>query len=329
MSDTGNHTRRVARRWPLWLIATSAAVSIWAGWVGLGGMCGFGLVHPLPGIADSVSLNTAITLPVGMEAYAAYALGAWLSPRALRPVARTFARRSALGSLGLGLLGQAVYHLLTAFGSSKAPWPVVLFVAALPVLVLGAGATLHHLLATGEDTQDEAPDTERVDTGRASTPVVPPVEVGQALDWATSGPDGPAAITAGPGPGVAASAPAPVSRVRVTATRSRTARTAGKPVRRRLFADYLDAARAALAGEPGVDPSPAWCRRVSGCSQRLSTDLAKALRAELHTTGTDVGTDVGMAAGVDAGTALGTEPGARRHETVRPGTHERQREVAA
>jgi hypothetical protein len=274
MSDTGRHTRRPVRRWPLWLIATSAAVSIWTGWVGLGGMCGFGLVHPLPGIADSVYLNTAITLPIGMEAYAAYALGAWLSPRALRPVARTFARRSALGSLGLGLLGQAVYHLLTAFGATKAPWPVVLFVAALPVLVLGAGATLHHLLATGEDPGDEAPDTERVDTGRASTPVVPPVEVGQA-------PVAPAAITPGPGPGSEVEVPAPVrapARVRTAGT----AWKAGKPVRRRLFADYLTEARAALAAHPGgTDPTPSWCQRATGCSAGTSVNLARALRREL------------------------------------------------
>jgi hypothetical protein len=33
------------RRWPLFLIAAPAAVSIWSGWVGLGSLCGFGLVH--------------------------------------------------------------------------------------------------------------------------------------------------------------------------------------------------------------------------------------------------------------------------------------------
>jgi len=43
-------------------------------------MCGFGVIHPLPGIWDALRLNTAITLPVGVEAYGAYALGAWLTP---------------------------------------------------------------------------------------------------------------------------------------------------------------------------------------------------------------------------------------------------------
>ena len=61
-------------RWPLYLIASPAAVAVWSGWVGLGTLCGFGIVHPLPGIADGFHLNTAVTLPVGVEAYGAYAL---------------------------------------------------------------------------------------------------------------------------------------------------------------------------------------------------------------------------------------------------------------
>jgi hypothetical protein len=133
------------RRWPLLLIAAPAAVSIWSGWVGLGEMCGFGIVHPLPGIADGFRLNTAITLPVGVEAYGAYALGAWLSLAPGHP-ARTFARRSAIGSLVLGMLGQVVYHLLAAAHAHRAPWPVVVLVSCLPVVTLGFGAALTHLL---------------------------------------------------------------------------------------------------------------------------------------------------------------------------------------
>ena len=37
---------------------------------------GFGLVSPLPGIWPSLHLDTTITLPVGVEVYAAYALRA-------------------------------------------------------------------------------------------------------------------------------------------------------------------------------------------------------------------------------------------------------------
>lgn len=90
-------------------------------------------------------MNTAITLPIGVEAYGAYALGAWLTPGTLER-ARTFARNSAIGALVLGMLGQVVYHLLAASHAVRAPWPVVVLVSCLPVVTLGFGAALTHLL---------------------------------------------------------------------------------------------------------------------------------------------------------------------------------------
>lgn len=91
----GHPAAREVATWPILLIALPAFVAIWSGWVGLGGLTGFGVVHPLPGIADGFSLNTAITLPIGVEVYAAYALRAWLS--GVGPArARRFAKWSAL-----------------------------------------------------------------------------------------------------------------------------------------------------------------------------------------------------------------------------------------
>ena len=135
-------------RWPLYLIASPAAVAVWSGWVGLGGLCGFDVVHPLPGIVDSFTINTAVTLPVGVEAYGAYALGAWLTP-GTSDTAREFARWSAIGSLALGMLGQVIYHVLAAAHATRAPWPVVVLVSCLPVVTLGFGAALAHLLRDG------------------------------------------------------------------------------------------------------------------------------------------------------------------------------------
>jgi hypothetical protein len=132
------------KRWPLIFIAAPAAVAVWSGWVGLGALCGFGLVQPLPGIV-SWHLDTAITLPVGVEAYGTYALAAWLTP-GVPDRARTFARRSAIGALALGMLGQVVYHLLAAAHATRAPWPVVVLVSCMPVVTLGFGAALTHLL---------------------------------------------------------------------------------------------------------------------------------------------------------------------------------------
>ncbi len=183
-------TARQVRRWPLVLIAAPAAVAVWSGWVGLGTLCGFGVIHPLPGIWDALRLNTAITLPVGVEAYGAYAVGAWLAPVDVPAAARAFARRSAVGALALGMLGQVVYHLLAAAGAVRAPWPVVVLVSCLPVVTLGFGAALAHLLhpagsepigeASGEPARDRGahgPDRTEEEPGGGDRTEEPDVRV--------------------------------------------------------------------------------------------------------------------------------------------------------
>jgi hypothetical protein len=144
---------REVPRWPLLLIAAPAAVAIWSGWVGLGGLCGFGPVHLLPGITG-LTINTAITLPIGVEAYAAFALGAWMAP-GTSDRARRFARRSAIGALAYGMFGQVVYHLLAAAHATSAPWPVVVIVSCMPVAVVGLAAALTHLLRLVHETAPE------------------------------------------------------------------------------------------------------------------------------------------------------------------------------
>lgn len=150
-----NETKPV-RAWPLALMALPAAVSIWAGWVGLGSMAGFGPVHLLPGIAPHFVVDTSITLPVGLEAYAAFALGAWLRP-GVPDAARKFAKWSAIGALALGMAGQAAYHLLAAFRITRAPVFVIVLVACIPIAVIGFGAALAHLIRSGGEESSEQP----------------------------------------------------------------------------------------------------------------------------------------------------------------------------
>jgi hypothetical protein len=196
---------KTIRPWPVLLLAAPAFVAIWSGWVGLGGLCGFGPVHPLPGIWDEVAINSAITLPIGMETYAAFALRVWLSGRAPEP-ARVFARKSSIGALALGALGQVAYHLMVAAGVKAAPTPVVIAVSCLPVAVLGMGAALAHLLRSGQDTEPIVEVTVSTSPGPVTAPdtevdTAPPVKrtrraPAKRTPKATAKVDSAAAITA-------------------------------------------------------------------------------------------------------------------------------------
>jgi len=146
-SPTAARPGRVVRSWPLLVLAAPAAAEVWSGWVGIAQKTGFGLVSPLPGIWPSLHLDTAITLPVGVEAYAAYALRAWLAREDWISVGtRRFAKWSAICSFALGMAGQVAYHLLAQAHAVRAPWPVTTVVSCLPVLVLAMGTALAHML---------------------------------------------------------------------------------------------------------------------------------------------------------------------------------------
>jgi hypothetical protein len=144
-------------------------------------MTGFGEIRPLPGIWDSLHLDTAVTLPIGVEAYAAFALQVWLTGNAVvSNRTRRFARWSALAALGLGIAGQAAYHLLSQAGMNRAPWEVTTLVSCLPVLVLGMGSSLVHLLrsdAAGVSTTDiDSDDSSTAELGAQNWPEQPSAE---------------------------------------------------------------------------------------------------------------------------------------------------------
>jgi hypothetical protein len=145
MAATAEKGRR-SHSWALLLIAAGAFVAIWGGWVGLGKLTGFGEIALLPGIADGFTIDSAITLPLGVEAYAAFALRVWLSSRTRSAKAKRFAKWSTIGALTLGAAGQVAYHLMTSAGITVAPWQITTFVSCLPVVVLGCAAALTHLL---------------------------------------------------------------------------------------------------------------------------------------------------------------------------------------
>ena len=168
-------SRRTVRSWPLLVLAAPAAVAVWSGWVGIGQMTGFGEIRPLPGIWNSLQVNTAVTLPVGVEAYAAYALHAWLTTNPMiSDRTRRFARWSAIGSLILGMAGQVAYHLLTEAHVTRAPWQVTTLVSCLPVLVLGMGTALAHMLRADVSAAGQADQAPRYGPGAIQAAAVVP-----------------------------------------------------------------------------------------------------------------------------------------------------------
>jgi hypothetical protein len=144
------------RSWPLLVLAVPAAAEVWSGWVGIAQLTGFGVVPLLPGIWSSLHLDTAVTLPVGVECYAAYALRAWLSGgHAISDRTRRFARWSAICSLALGMAGQVAFHLMDQDHVTRAPWGITTLVSCLPVLVLGMGTALAHMLREDAAAADQ------------------------------------------------------------------------------------------------------------------------------------------------------------------------------
>lgn len=139
---------RTPRPWPLMLIGLAAAVAVWSGWVGLGEMAGFGPINLLPGIGSGFTLNTAVVLPISVEAYAAYALRVWLSTSHHSARTVSFAKTSTIASLAIGAGAQIAYHLMAAAGYTRGPWWVTMLVSMVPVVVLGLASALAKLVTS-------------------------------------------------------------------------------------------------------------------------------------------------------------------------------------
>ncbi|QUQ72549.1 hypothetical protein [Kutzneria sp. CA-103260] len=150
--------RRLPRPWPLAIIGLAAAVAVWGGWVRLGELTGFGPVNVLPGIGGGFVLDTAVVLPVSVEAYAAYALHVLLASAGMSERTRVFAKRSFFTSLAVGGGAQVASHVMGAAGVTAAPWWVTTLVACVPVLVVGLATGLATLVRQDATAGDEGGD---------------------------------------------------------------------------------------------------------------------------------------------------------------------------
>ena len=129
------HAKPKDHLWVLLVIAACALIETFPSWVGIGAVSGFPKFGSMP---------TDWTLAVTQEAYWGYALyGGIVAPAG--PRSRAFALWSAAGVFVLSLMGQASYHLMAAMHRTAPPQWVVVFVAALPVIVLALAVILIHL----------------------------------------------------------------------------------------------------------------------------------------------------------------------------------------
>jgi hypothetical protein len=170
------------RRAGLYVIGAGAAVSLWGGWVGLGGLSGFGEVQLLPGIWDSFKVNTAITLPLSLEAYGMVALG--------------YALKTGIASFAVGMAAQATFHLLTSWHKLHAPWPIIVAVSWVPVIMLGLASVLYHLAGQKPDEEPAVPARTTAELFDEMARTITPVP-----ETPDPGPDGPLPEDEGTEPG--------------------------------------------------------------------------------------------------------------------------------
>lgn len=254
--------RRISPLYLLPMIA-SAFIAIWGGWVGLGQMTGFGVIQLLPGIWDSLKINSSITLPLGMEAYAAYAIKAFVTA-GINPKAKQFAKWTAGGAFASGLLGQVTFHLLAAAHVTVAPWPVTMLVSCVPVLVLAMAVTLWHLL------DDDGPAVAPVAVpAPAVAPVVPTAPA--MPSYRTVGDSKPPAA---PAPIPPASSPAPVPARTLEDTQPMPVMVPPLSAQRRSKADTLAAINRVKRRDPNATQGQ--IAAEIGCSDRWVREVLRS-----------------------------------------------------
>ncbi len=202
---------------------------------------------------------------VGVEAYAAYALRAWLARENwMGARTRRFAKWSAICSFALGMAGQVAYHLMTQAGMARAPWAITTVVSCLPVLVLAMGTTLAHMLRADAGIAADGPDN---GTGKPA--------VSRSPSWSAEDQAGAARDQAAPQAPLAGSGPPAGS---TTAQQDHSARAA-TAVPSGIGQARVAASRLAAAGRP-VSRRALRSEGIKGSNQALNA-LARTINAEL------------------------------------------------
>lgn len=129
-------------------VAVAAAVLSFSALAGLAELAGVTAALPLPA---GGRFRLAWLLPIAVDAYAVTATRVWLRSAGTART-RGYARRNALGAIGLSVAGNAAYHALAAAGLKsladvRAGWAVIVAVSAVPPVMLGLVGHLHALVS--------------------------------------------------------------------------------------------------------------------------------------------------------------------------------------
>ncbi|MFE3195878.1 hypothetical protein ACFXHA_43245 [Nocardia sp. NPDC059240] len=126
-------------RYLLVLTALPVAVLLWGSWAELGAMTELRALHPLPGLADHLTLDLSLTPAVSLLGFLLWVTQLW----SRKP--RVLPRRGAAAMSAVGLIAVAGYLAIHTAGwsvASPAPAAVLAAVSCTPILVAAAAALL-------------------------------------------------------------------------------------------------------------------------------------------------------------------------------------------
>lgn len=166
------------------VVAVAGAILSFDAWAGLARLVG------ITGQVGSIEL--AWLLPITVDVFAAVATGVWLAGALVSHDTRIYARANALGSILLSIVGNGLYHGLTASGygvgkgQHAVDWKIVVAISAIPPLVLGL---VGHLVAlvlrdrrTGPQSVSEPIDQSAPAASAETIPVETAVEPADDVD---------------------------------------------------------------------------------------------------------------------------------------------------
>jgi hypothetical protein len=173
----------------MFAVAVAAAVLSFSALAGLAELAGVTADVPLPA---GGRFRLAWLLPIAVDAYAVTATRVWLRTAGTART-RGYARRNAIGAIGLSVAGNAAFHALVAAGvvslaDVPAGWAVIVAVSAVPPVMLGLVGHLHALVSDDHRTAATPPPAGRpaATAPAPAAPLVQPSGTGTATTGRTS-----------------------------------------------------------------------------------------------------------------------------------------------